>query len=127
MKALKAELGLTISPHTTGRNKQDPELGISSMAQFYHNGTINLPYGTAEARSKTEVLLRQLELWTTDGVRRGAGQTDIKMASWFPFPRLIRRMRTDTVQTTIHEPATSSYPHVAGGNQPAWLTQYPER
>jgi hypothetical protein len=111
VKELKRDLGLTIRDHTTGKNKQDPELGISSMAPFLHDGTINLPYGTAEARDKTERYLRQLELWTTDGVRSG-GLTDIKMASWFPFPRLIRLMRKDRVQDRIAPAVESSYPTI---------------
>jgi hypothetical protein len=123
VKELKRDLGLTIRDHTTGKNKQDPELGISSMAPFLHDGTISLPYGTAEARDKTERYLRQLELWTTDGVRAG-GLTDIKMASWFPFPRLIRLMRKDRVQDRIAPARESSYPTITTMSHFA-RTKYP--
>jgi len=111
VKALKRELGLNIRTHTTGKNKQDPELGISGMAPFLHDGRMTLPYGTEQARNKTERYLRQLELWTTDGVRSG-GKTDIKMASWFPFPRLLRLMRRDGVQNRIRPSKETSYPKI---------------
>ena len=122
------ELGLVVRPHTTGKNKQDPELGISSMAPLYHDGTIRLPYGTAEARLAVNVLLRQLELWTTDGLsKRKKGKTDVKMASWLPFPRLLRWMREETVQTEITSITDPMYPTAYKGNTPAWQTNYPGR
>jgi hypothetical protein len=125
MIELRQQLGLSIKPHTTGKNKQDPELGISGMAPFYHNGTIRLPYGNRRSKEKIEAFLRQLELWTTDGVAKGKHKTDIKMASWFPFPRLVRWMKRDGhVQNKIKAPAESSYPRIHNLNRyPS--TKYP--
>lgn len=125
---LSRELGLRVRPHTTGRNKQDPELGISGMAPLYHDGTIQLPYGNADSRLKVNVLLRQLELWTTDGLsQRKKGKTDVKMASWLPFPTLVRWLREDTVQTEIRSTNEPSYPSAYRGSSPAWQTRYPGR
>lgn len=80
--------GLKILQHNTGNNKHDPELGLTATAPFYHSGRINLPYGTVEARQKVNQLLRQLQLWTSDGYAK-KGKSDVKMSSWFPFPRML--------------------------------------
>ena len=124
---LKRRYGITITPHTTGKNKQDPELGISSMAPWYHDGTIILPYGTPEARRKVNVLISQLELWTTDGVTFGRHRkTDVKMASWFPFPRIVRWNRQANHQTRISRGPEQSYPGVSHSNAVPWATKYPK-
>lgn len=122
---LKLKYGLTVRSHTTGKNKQDPELGISAMAPMYHDGTINLPYGNAVTRKAVNVLLKQLRVWTTDGVVRKRGKTDVKMAMWFPFPRLLRWMRDREIQTVIPTPRHASYPDAYTGNSPMWETNYP--
>ena len=124
-KELALRLGLSIKPYYTGRNKQDPELGISSMAPWYHTGAIQLPYATPEARVKTNLLLRQLELWTTDGVRSKRSLTDIKMASWFPFPAIVKWGNQDRdVDIEISE--GSSYPGYGNiSNAPWGHTAYP--
>jgi hypothetical protein len=128
VRELKRDYGLTITPYTTGKNKQDPELGISSMAPWYHDGTINLPYGNAESREKVETLLRQLELWTTDGVHRTSRNqlTDVKMASWFPFPRIVRWNKSAHRQDRIDRGDEQSYPSVHRGNAVPWRTKYPK-
>ena len=124
-KALANRLGLVIKPHYTGKNKLDPELGISSMAPWFHDGTIVLPYGTNAARMKVNAYLRQLELWTTDGVMRGRSKGDIKMASWFPFPTIIKwRAQERTLQ--IAENPESSYPGLSSFSEAPWSrTNYP--
>jgi len=127
LTALIRKLALTVKNHTTGKNKQDPELGISAMAPFYHDGTIDLPYGSGPARQKVNVLLNQLKVWTTDGVSRGKGKTDVKMASWFPFPRIIRWLRQEGKQDTIAPAKESSYPTISYGSKPSWSTKYPGR
>ena len=123
---LANELGLIIKPTTTGMNKQDPELGISSMAPWFHDGTIILPYGTHAARTKVNAYLRQLEMWTTDGVLRGSKRkSDIKMASWFPFPTIIKwRAQDRTLE--VRENPESSYPGISSFQQAPWNeTRYP--
>lgn len=129
LRELKAELGLTVKHHRTGKNKQDPELGISSMAPRYHDGTINLPWGTAEARSRVNVLLRQLELWSTDGITR-KGLTDVKMASWFPWSRLLRLLRKRKLATKVKAATSAAYPKPVAGTwkqRTLQRSQYPRR
>jgi len=124
--ALQRELGIIIKPvNTQSGNKHDPELGVSATAPWYEDGTISLPYGTAEARKKVNMLLRQLELWTTDGVRRGRSRkTDIKMAMWFPFPDILRWAKEDH-KLLLHTSEDSSYPGISSMNQVGWSTPYP--
>jgi hypothetical protein len=124
-RKLAIELGLSIKPFRTGRNKMDPELGISSMAPMYHDGSIDLPYGDSDSRKKTNMLLRQLELWTTDGVVNKKHKTDIKMASWFPFPYFVKMMKEER-KATLHIGSESSYPSYGGTSSAPWAaTQYP--
>lgn len=125
VRELKTKYGLTILPHTTGKNKQDPELGISSMAPWYHLGMIDLPYGTVEARRKVEMLLGQLKLWTSDGVVRKGVLTDIKMAHWFPFPRMVRWNRATSRQAEVERRGETSYPSVSRSGAVPWQTTYP--
>lgn len=115
---------LIVKPHTTGMNKHDPESGISSMASWYHTGRISLPYGTGEARRKTHGLLRQLELWTTDGLSK-KGKTDIKMAHWLPFPT-ISKWSVSANEIRLVRDEEGSYPGVTSFSQAPWAeTQYP--
>ena len=121
---LKDDLDLNVMKHTTGQNKHDPELGLTAMAPWYHSGRINLPYGTAEARRKVNILLRQLELWTTDGFTK-KGKSDIKMASWFPFPRMQRWHRSASEVELVLE-SNQSYPGYGDMNAAPWgYTAYP--
>jgi len=124
-KELATRLGISIKPYYTGRNKQDPELGISSMAPWYHSGKIRLPFGSPEARHKTNMLLRQLELWTTDGVKSKRSLTDIKMASWFPFPTIVKWGNQDN-DVTMQLAEESSYPGYGQISTAPWgYTGYP--
>ena len=127
LKEICYELGITVLKHTTGKNKHDPAYGISSMAPLYHDGTIDLPYGDANARQKVNLLLRQLSLWTTDGLKTGKNaKTDIKMAQWLPWPRMLKWIRNDTVQHKIVSQHESAYPmtRTQDGRVP-WTTKYP--
>jgi hypothetical protein len=118
-------LQLDIQIHTTGNNKHDPESGISSMAAWYHAGRINLPYGSPSARKKTNALLRQLELWTSDGLKK-RGKTDIKMSHWFPFPRIQRWYRQDEGEIELVLTSDQSYPALDTFSESPWgYTAYP--
>jgi hypothetical protein len=124
-RQLALDRGLVLKPYQTGRNKTDPEIGISSMAPWYHEGRIVLPYGTPAARKKVNMLLRQLELWTTDGVLRGRNRkTDIKMASWFPFPQVIKWLKEDR-DVKLQISGDASYPGISSFDTPGWHTPYP--
>lgn len=124
LRQMTYDRGISVKPYHTGKNKQDPELGLSSMAPMYHSGRINLPYGTPEARRKTNLLLRQLGNWTTEGLRRPTRKTDIKMASWFPFPTILKwQKETRALALELHEEA--SYPGLNTLDDVGWRTNYP--
>jgi hypothetical protein len=119
------ERNLNVMPHTTGKNKQHPEFGISAMATWYHAGRISLPYGTNEARRKVKMLLRQLELWTSDGIMKRGAKTDIKMAHWFPFPTIQKWAQESKEPIKLVLVSDQSYPTL-DINQPSWgSTPYP--
>jgi len=115
---------IVIKDHNTGKNKKDAELGISSMAPLFHSGSVDLPFGTNEARRKTNMLLRQLELWTTDGVVRKKAKTDIKMAMWFPWAGKIQSFTKEQRATQVEVAVESSYPMFGdvGGHAPWGVT-----
>ena len=92
---------IQIKDFQTGRNKKDAELGISAMAPRYHDGRISLPYATRDARRKVNRLLRQLELWTVNGVESKKAKTDIKMASWFPFEHVLQLEKRNRQATAV--------------------------
>jgi hypothetical protein len=98
---LKRCPGLNVQKHTTGKNKHDPATGLTSMAASYHEGRFDLPFGTPEAIRKVNLLLGELELWTTDGFAK-RGRTDIKMASWFPWPRMQKWVKAEIKKVVVH-------------------------
>lgn len=127
-KRMEHKLGhnpIQIREHSTGQNKQDAELGISSMAPIYHSGQIDLPYGTNESRIKVNMLLRQLELWTSDGVQSRKSLTDIKMAQWFPWVGRIQKFLKDKRAVALEVEGQASYPEVESFAQAPWATNYP--
>lgn len=68
---------LTVLPHTTGRNKGDPTLGVESLAMDFEFGRIRMPYGDAEGRNMSEQLFDEARQYPQ-------GQTDdLLMALWF--------------------------------------------
>ena len=95
------------------------------MAPLYHDGRVDLPYGTNNARFKVNMLLRQLELWTTDGVSSKRALTDIKMAQWFPFAGIIERWMREERAVTLRLGEGASYPGLDRFTGVPWQTVYP--
>jgi hypothetical protein len=68
---------LTVLPHTTGRNKADPELGVESLAADIEAGRIRTPYGDTAGKQMTEEFEWQANVY-------GHGyEFDLLMAAWF--------------------------------------------
>jgi hypothetical protein len=66
-----------VVPHTTGRNKGDPVLGVQSLAVDFEFGRIRFPYGDAESKQMSQMLIDEAKTWPQ-------GQTDdLLMALWF--------------------------------------------
>lgn len=67
---------LRIQDQFTGRNKIDPEIGVTSlMAPLVENGLLRLPYSNAESVRKSDQFIDELALWPTNNA-------DVVMALW---------------------------------------------
>jgi len=67
---------MRIQDQFTGRNKIDPETGVTSlMAPLVENGLLRLPYSTPESVRKTDRFIDDLALWPTNNA-------DVVMALW---------------------------------------------
>ncbi len=117
-KGIAAQLGVDIRPTHTARNKHDPQFGVAGMAKLYHEGQIVLPYATLAAIRKTDMLITQLTNFTGDtqrATRYGRRpDSDILMASWFPFAEVIRRWQREQKQTSARYLSGISYPDYDG-------------
>lgn len=85
--------GILIEPISTqGSNKWDPLYGVKAMHKLWTANPlrVSLPYGTPEARVKTEVYTTQLIRFTEDLQKLRRQRTDVLMASWFPQRTIIR-------------------------------------
>jgi len=129
VKARK-EQGFTIRPTHTGMNKHDPYFGVSAMARQYHSGTLRLPYGDHEARRKTDMLIRELVMFTDDSSKQRKNKSDILMASWFPWSQVIKGWQKQGRQKKATLDYAASYPGLetlTDANSAPWSTAYPTR
>lgn len=77
-----------VLPHSTGRNKGDPTLGIESLAIDFEFGRIRLPYGDAEAKAMSQYLIDEALTYPQSKT------DDVLMALWFMkfnYGRLVPR------------------------------------
>jgi len=74
------------SIQTQGPNKHDKVYGVGAMRRLWTEDPIrvDLPYGDAIARSKTDAYVTQLLRYTDDPAKLKHRTTDMLMASWFP-------------------------------------------
>lgn len=90
------ENGILVEPHETQTNKHDPLYGVGSMRSDYTHDdpakvSVNLPYGSPEAKAKTELYVSQQLRFTDNAEKLRRRTTDLLMASWFP-QKVIRRL-----------------------------------
>jgi len=63
--------------HTTARNKLDPEYGVETIAPFFREGRVRIPWGSSATRIEFRPLIDEL-------LRYPEGQTtDLVMSTWF--------------------------------------------
>ena len=63
--------------HTTNRNKLDPEYGVETIAPFFREGRVRIPWGNTASRIEFRPLVDEL-------LRYPEGQTtDLVMSTWF--------------------------------------------
>lgn len=85
--------GVFLEGHITHTQKADPMFGVGSMTRLFEQGKIDLPYGTPEARAKTDLYLKQAYNFTDDGSQQRRRKSDVLMASWFPQKPIRRLLR----------------------------------
>ena len=75
MMELQQRFGFRLIPHTTNRNKADPDLGIPSMPMAMIRREITIPWADEESTTVMGVLLDQLHIWRPwmGGNRPGGG------------------------------------------------------
>lgn len=79
---LQAQYGFEAIPHTTGRNKADPVIGVPAMPGSFRRGEISIPWGGEETQAMFEELTGELRRWRV--AKRGTELVqDIVMAFWF--------------------------------------------
>jgi hypothetical protein len=69
--------GVTLVPHSTNRNKNDPEYGVETLGAWFKHGRIRLPNGTPSSRLAMSPLLDELLRYPN------AKTTDMVMSMWF--------------------------------------------
>lgn len=72
-----AEHNIILMPHQTSLNKNDPKLGVTSLADYFRQGKVRLPDNGARARIAVRDLTAELLNWP-DG-----RTSDLVMAVWF--------------------------------------------
>jgi hypothetical protein len=69
--------GVRFIPHTTTINKSDPKYGVESIADFFRQGRVRIPWGGIGSRLKAEPLISELQNYPDSET------TDLVMSTWF--------------------------------------------
>lgn len=81
-----ASRGIWLAETTTGKEKWDRKLGVTSLAPMFAQGQIDLPYLDGPAQAATNLYLSQLHHFSSDTITSGSKRpSDLAMASWFPL------------------------------------------
>lgn len=99
---LRNELGLTVTAHTTGRNKADPQYGIQCLGPAYEYGKVDIPWGDRPTMLNVTPLIDELVVYP-------AGETDdAVMANWF-HEHNIRKMSLPITGQFVNTPGMPPY------------------
>jgi hypothetical protein len=94
---VQQRFGFRLIPHTTTRNKSDPDIGVPSMAMAMTRHEITIPWADEVSITIMGALLDQLHIWRPGlkGNRPGGGAKyvagkdsvpqDLTMALWFAY------------------------------------------
>lgn len=85
---LETDIAVPVLPHTTGKNKVDPELGIDSMAAEFDAGRWILPYAYGTPDAEIKALLGELTVYDP-----ASHPGDRLMAVWFARTYALRVLR----------------------------------
>lgn len=90
--------GVHVIPHTTGRNKSDPQYGMQSLASAFEFGRVRLPAGDGRSLEAIQPLIEEATTYVPEAPK-AATYTDLLMALWFIYfnhQRLIPNEYTGT-------------------------------
>lgn len=90
---LDTDIAIPVLPHTTGRNKIDPELGIDSMAAEFDAGRWILPSEYEKPCEEIRALRGELEVYDP-----ASHPGDRLMAIWFARTYALRKLRRRRAQ-----------------------------
>jgi len=84
----------TVKGYITGRNKNDYQIGLPSLAILFERGLIHFPYKTEEDKIKTDTALSQFNSisFTDKGLKAVSGHDDI------PFSSYIAKQAIDEIE-----------------------------
>lgn len=98
---------LNVTGHTTGRNKQDPDIGVASLSPLCEFGRLRLPYGDDLARKKSEMLIQEMVEYPF------YAYSDLLMALWMLW--LKARVATNVYKASNYLDKKSPYRRRAHG------------
>lgn len=114
--------GFMVLPHQTGKNKQDEQIGVASMATTFLAKKISIPWGTQEARENFGPMREQLLRWRPDIPTKLLVQDEV-MALWFMhlFWQKYRTKFAVKISTNVSRGglpwAPTRYPVAGGGGR----------
>lgn len=73
----QSNTGVTLVPHSTGINKNDPEYGLETLGAWYKHGRIRIPYGGPAAKLAMDPLIKEALNYPNGKT------TDTLMMTWF--------------------------------------------
>lgn len=104
-----------IIPHSTGRNKADPELGITTLKPHYQFGRVRLPWAEGIGRMVVTEMIKELTSYPH-------GKTDdCVMANWFLENKLDDIFIPRKARHAQRRPSWLTNQRQAQGRRPAWL------
>lgn len=107
-----ASRGIVHLPHTTTRNKTDPDSGVEMLGQLYRAAKVDLPYDGVDARIFSDQFRREACAWP-----EGATD-DLIMCHWFPNHKLANLILS--VQGWSDENDYDATPSWATRGTPTW-------
>jgi hypothetical protein len=84
IRHLEQRWGFETVAHQTGRNKNDPVMGVRMMATSFANGEISIPWGDEATRELMQPLIDELRTWKPK-TRGSAQKMDRVMSLWFAW------------------------------------------
>lgn len=125
VRQMAGELGIGMQPHSTYNNRLDKEFGVPSMAHWYGEDMVDLPYGDQAAQDVVDAFTRQAVNFDPNVAgKQHRPVSDLLMASWFPI-RIVRGWMATVTQHEVqwigYQPSYPEYDQVSvgvGGEMP---------